>query len=488
MKLQFLLLFGLVAASAARLSAAYTYQLTAVTQEAFEDCYYRGKVNGVFVKNVEAGDTIVLPAGEATWGVPGTNNNGITYIILPITIRGQGDSTVIRLHESGPTYTAGVFAIWTAATLADLKIIGADTRPVTAIYTNGYNNTAPGGINFTGGFRISNVTYEGRRGAGYFLLFSSSVISGLIDNCRFTADAGNAELIFGRGPTNAWQTENTLGKAQNIFIEDCEFANRGYVNDANSNARMVVRYCRITGPIKVDGHGLASNSPARGYRNMEVYGNVWSSTSQAWPAIEMRGGTFMIFNNQTTNIGWFFLTDYGYLSGWPNFGYQLQTPVNYPITDQVGVGRDPKVGASEPAYLWNNRMGSGVWARTLKQVPQASIDLYRTQVGNPTATFTERDMIKANRDFFAEAGFDDATGMSVGPKAQMLASTPTLRGVGWWVTDEGEWNSTNGATPDGQLYTWTGTQWQLKYTPYPYPHPLRNSGAPSNVRINVQVR
>jgi hypothetical protein len=70
----------------------------------------------------------------------------------------------------------------------------------------------------------------------------------------------------------------------------------------------------------------------------------------------------------------------------------------------------------------------------------------------------------------------------------MLASTPTLRNVGWWVTDEGEWNSTNGAAPDGQLYVWDGAQWQFKYRPYTYPHPLRSAGAPSNVRINVQVR
>ena len=488
MNLRFPLLLGLAATAVARLSAAYTYQLTSLTQDAFEDCYYRGKVDGVFVKNMEAGDTIQLPAGEATWGDPTRSNRGVIYIILPITIRGQGDSTVIRLDENGPTYSGGVLAVWTAATVADLKIIGADTRPVTAFNISGYNNTAPGGINFSEGFRITNVTYDGRRGAGYFLFFNASIIGGLIDNCRFTADAGNAELIFGRGPTNAWQTENTLGKAQNIFIEDCEFSNRGYVNDANSNARMVVRYCRINGNIKVDGHGLASNTPARGYRNMEVYGNAWTSPTPFGTAIEMRGGTFMIFNNQAASDGWFYLTDYGYLGPWPNFGNVTQTPVNYPVTDQVGVGRDPKVAASEPAYLWNNRIGSKAWPRTLKLIPQSGIDLYRTQTGNPAATYTERDVIKANRDFFAEEGFDDATGMSVGTKAQMLASTPTLRGVGWWVTDEGEWNSTNGATPDGQLYTWTGTQWQFKYRPYPYPHPLRGAGAPSNVRINVQVR
>ena len=488
MNLRFLLLLGLAAAGVSRLSAAYTYQLTSLTQDAFEECYYQGKVNGVFVKKVEPGDTIQLPAGEATWGDPTRFNRGIIYVILPITIRGQGDSTVIRLHDGGAVYTSGVLSIWSAATVADLKIIGAPTRPVTAITSYGYNNTAAGGINYTGGFRVTNVTYDSGVGAGYFVYFGDSITWGLIDNCRLIGRVGNAELIFGRGPTNAWQTSSTIGTANNIFVEDCNFSGSGYVNDANSNARMVVRYNTITGPIKVDGHGLATNTPARSYRNMEVYGNTWTSTAQAWAAIEIRGGTAMVFNNQSAVTAWFFLTEYGTFGPLPNFGNVTQTPVNYPIKDQVGVGQDPKVAASEPAYLWNNRAAGVVWPRQLKAMPQAGIDLYRTQTGNPTATYTERDIIRANRDFFAEAGFDDAAGVSTGTKAQMLASTPSLRNVGWWVTDEGEWNSTNGATPDGQLYTWDGTQWGLKYKPYPYPHPLRGAGAPSNVRINVQVR
>jgi len=168
-------------------------------------------------------------------------------------------------------------------------------------------------------------------------------------------------------------------------------------------------------------------------------------------------------------------------------GSQYQTPVNYPIRDQVGVGRDPITAASEPAYLWNNVAADGVWRRTLKSPAAAAIDLYRVQTGNPAATFTERDIIRANRDFYAESGFDTETGVATGTKAQMLATTPSVKGFGWWVTDEGEWNSTNGSQPDGQLYVWNGTGWVFNYRPYTYPHPLRSAGAPSNVRINVRV-
>ncbi len=163
MKLRLQFLAAVALSCVGKISAAYTYQLTSVSQDAFEDCYYRGKVGGVFVKNVEAGDTIVLPAGEATWGDPSRGNGGVLYIVLPITVRGQGDTTAITIHEGGPTYAKGVIALWTSATFADLKIIGADTRPVTTFNVAPYNNTAPGGVNFSGGFRLSNITYEGRR-------------------------------------------------------------------------------------------------------------------------------------------------------------------------------------------------------------------------------------------------------------------------------------------------------------------------------------
>lgn len=69
------------------------------------------------------------------------------------------------------------------------------------------------------------------------------------------------------------------------------------------------------------------------------------------------------------------------------------------------------------------------------------------------------------------------SGMAVGTKAQMEAITPTLLRTGFWVTDEGEWWEAN-AGFDGQLYQWDGDSWELYYTPYTYPHPLRDDPAP----------
>jgi hypothetical protein len=182
----------------------------------------------------------------------------------------------------------------------------------------------------------------------------------------------------------------------------------------------------------------------------------------------------MVFNNtHTSSAGAFFLTDYGYLAAWPNFSNLYQTPTYYPIKDQIGVGKDPKVAGSEPSYVWGNKRSTNPWQRNLKVVPAAAITQYQTETGNPSATFDEQTMIQANRDFYADSGFDTGgTGVSIGTRAQMDALTPAFAKYGFWVTDEGTWNKTPGGQ-QGRLYTWSGSAWTLNYEPYTYPHPER---------------
>lgn len=530
-----------------------------LSQSAFENAYYNQSVPG---------DIIVLPAGTATWGNSSRPNQGVIYIITNVTVIGQGDSTVITLDNTGKTYANGVIAVWSAATFARMKIVGSNVNPVTAFQVSPFTvptnasdaYAAPAaGVVFNGGFRLTDITYVGGTSDGYFAYISSGVNYGIIDNCRISGGTGSAELIFGRGPTNAWQTNAPLGGANNIFIENCTFGGSGYVCDANSNANFVVRFNTINGANKADGHGLASNTPPRSVRSMEIYNNQWTGGGISATAIEVRGGTAMIFDNTSSLAGAgdrFYLTEYGYQSTWANFGFSITsvtagnpttittasphgytsglpvvvfcpgttpaianaynitvtspttftipftttvggpqaagtsnattftTPFVYPITDQVGVGKDPKVAASEPAYVWNNLKNGTPWSRSLNSVNSSAITTYRAQTSNPTATFTERDVIQANRDFFADAGFDTATGVSRGTKAAMLAFTPPITGYGWWVTDEGSWNKKLPDNTSGQLYTWTGSAWALKYTPYTYPHPSRLPIAPTNLIVN----
>lgn len=410
-----------------------------------------------------SGDTVIIPAGSATWG---TGNTSLSLFTPGVIIQGQGDSTIITLDDSGPTFGNGVFTVSSSnIVIKRFKVQASNIHAVTLFNLSG------------SGCRISQITYiGGTAGNGYFVY--SSATDGLIDSCIFNGNSGSNELIFGRGPTNAWQVPNTLGSATNIFIESNVFNGAAYVCDANSNAHFVVRYNIINGTIKVDGHGLASNTPARSFRNIEIYGNLWTHAGDFYSAIEVRGGTSRIFNNTAVapnggGTSWFILTDYGYLSQWPNFGNVYQTPVNYPISDQVGTGEDPQTAAEEPAYIWNNKQsgGSAPWVRAYKQIPTAAISLYQMQTSNPSATFTDATLIQSNRDFYADAGFDTNTGVSVGTTLQMNALTPGIIGYGFFVTDQGSWNSYG---TSGLLYIWNGSNWILNYTPYFYPHPLRD--------------
>jgi hypothetical protein len=408
------------------------------------------------VQNASPNDTIQIPAGTFTWGANGTS---IT-LTKPVTLTGTGTQSIINLAPNGPSWSGGVIRLPTAATVKNLTIQGANSGAVAAFACGD-----------TDGWRITNITFKGGTDSAYFAYTSAG--SGVIDNCRIDGANGSTELIFGRGPADSWQTPSSLGTSKAIYIEDCIFGGQGYVCDANSNARFVVRFCTINGPQKVDGHGKASNTPPRGVRHMEVYGNRWNWDKPYWTALEFRGGTGVAFDNTVTNLegvyAWFYLREYGCTAQWPNFNNAYQTPANYPIDDQIGLGKDPKASASEPFYLWNNRDKSGAdWPLNYYNDLAGASAAY----GQPFKI--EESIIVPNRDYFIQAAgapFQGTSGVGTGTAAQMRAITPTKNGVGFWVTDEGEWNSRH-AGFDGRLYIWNGTAWVLKYTPYTYPHPL----------------
>jgi hypothetical protein len=140
----------------------------------------------------------------------------------------------------------------------------------------------------------------------------------------------------------------------------------------------------------------------------------------------------------------------------------LGSQKGYRCVDQPGAGRGAMVSgdepspfklnqALEPVYVWNN-------------FKNGALD---TTGINPQATVIQR-----NRDVYDEASpFNGSTGVGRGTRASRPASCTT--GVAYWATDEGEWDSTNGSAPDGQLYRCTSTNtWSFFYKPYRYPHPL----------------
>jgi hypothetical protein len=501
------------------------------------------------IADASPGDTVNVPAGTFTWGAFSTPLS----INKAIVLAGAGPATcIVNIPASAPIFGNGAISLSAPAVIHGITINQPGTGNTTAISTGSTN-----------GWRITNVVYNSGPIAGYFVYASSY---GLIDNCTINGGSGSDEFIFGRGPANSWQTASSLGSANAVYVENCTFNLQGYM-DFNSNARAVIRFCTFnpsTNYIKIDGHGYTTNTPARSFREIEAYNNTWTVGESL--AIEIRGGSGVIFNNTNLGSAAFYLTDYGYQTNQTNYGHYV-TAFNYPLIDQVGVGEDPIAAASEPAYVFGNVASGTAWPRafhspgapssyntnasgypvgsttiTLTSLNsggggngvigigdavafagdshryvvtsgvafQASLPttitiaspglqtaipasasvmtsgaqtLYQQQTGNAAASFTEANVIQSNRDFFADAGFDTNTGVSVGTTAQMNALTPSIVGYGFWVTDQGSWNTTVSPNTSGLLYKWSGTAWVLYYTPYTYPNPLRRPISPSGLNI-----
>lgn len=139
----------------------------------------------------------------------------------------------------------------------------------------------------------------------------------------------------------------------------------------------------------------------------------------------------------------------------------------YRCADQTGAGQGAYVSGEMPPW------GSGM--APYANMAQALEPIYiinNTVNGTLSAgAMVGGDSVVANRDYYnQDTGFTGATGVGRGVLASRPATCTT--GVGYWATDQGEWDSTHGGN-DGQFYKCTSTNtWSMTYKPYDYPHPL----------------
>lgn len=457
------------------------------------------------IANASPGDIVNVPAGSFTWGASGTYVSVDKAIIL----KGAGiDTTIIHLSPSAGIWGNGTIRISAAGVVKGFTVLAP---------TSG-NNATPFSTSGTGyiGWRITNVKYDGTGSHfSYFAYVGGNY--GLIDNCQIIGGGGTNELIFMRGPTDSWTTAKSMGTANALYIEDCTYSGRGYLTDINANGRAVIRFNTITGPMQADCHMIETadqgDGTHHGARQMEVYGNHWTLMGGYWTAFDITGGTGVIFDNSKdhsqSELPWMGLYEYGVRSASGFWSTQTQfpliaahnyiTPTWYPVPEQIGMGTYPQSSGQEPMYLINNTGPGGVdWPITQGEIPSGAITQYQTETSNGSATFTMDDIIKADRDYFKQtvgSTFNGSSGVGRGTKAQMLAITPTKTGAGFWVTDEGSWNTALPANTSGQLYVWNASAWVLKYTPYTYPHPLRTgvtppppTAAPSSATTSISIR
>ena len=430
------------------------------------------------VTDAEVGDTILL-TGTSTWGAAASQ----LAVNKVITIDGQNSTTITISNSANNGWTAAIISISAAATVKSMTINGSSSVKNPAFTVSTAND-----------WRITDITYTGGSIEGYFMYVAG--VYGLLDNCSITGGNGSSELVFARGPTDSWTTANSLGGADNLFIEENTFAGSGYVTDINSNGRAVVRFNTISGKMKIDGHGLASNSPANGVRHMEIYGNTWTSASTFFPSIEVRGGTGFIFNNLSPNTdsSRLLLMEYCSSAVWANCDSECKCVEDRPITDMIGRGIN---NTDVPMYLWNNSRNSSDWTEVSYPPGEACV----TACGGDFDILG--DIIQSDDDYYrggivaqsdSSTPFDGQTGVGFGTLERIPATCAA--GRGYWANDQGSWNSSetlpvSNPGEDGVFYSCDagGDAWSVAYTPYTYPHPLREAAAavPSNAIQGVTI-
>ena len=387
-----------------------------------------------------SGDIINIPADTVTW----SDNLGIT---IGINLIGSGKLTTVITSNydainDGTRNPNNFLVHYNPAN-------NADTLRISGI-TFDMDNKCDG-ISLTNDtetetyIRIDNCIIKDvdYAGSGRAIVVNGTVY-GVIDNNEIS---GSDKLIDSYGNTeDSWDSLSfSYGTKYNIHYEDNTFTANSGCHSTGQGARYCARFNTYNFDREVgmypwfDAHG---NQPSGvGPMGVEIYHNTATDldNEDGIGIFDHRGGNGIIFENNAITGG--------SVSAKVREEYVdslYPTPNNYNM----------KVDSS---YYWNN------WRNGVTQV--LAIEQYDCC-----------DAIAENSEYFNyNASFDGTAGVGVGLYANMPVTCTT--GVAYWATDKGgDWNKKNAGGNDGALYRAVSTDtWELYYTPYIYPHPLRGT-------------
>lgn len=413
------------------------------------------------VAAANADDTVIVPAGSATW----TSNLVVTTGVQIIgAIDGNGDPLVeITSGYDGRAEnveTTGAYLIAYSPSAPELN----QPFRLSGFSIDGNAICKPVGIfNLTTSPQIYPLTQirvdhchlsnpDEASGRWSYVILIKGTIYGVIDHCTIS---GLKDVIKCYGNNNeSWaQLEFAYGSAAQLYIEDNDIVCDNYpAIEGGVGGRYCARYNRITvgnttlaTNIQVfDAHGNTAASNA-GQMGLECYGNETYAPNapNGGSHVDHRGGRGLFYNNII--YGPDLYDTYVYCREEENDSTQP------PATTDGGMPQHVT-----DSYYWSNKQGASVEAAadiaTAKYVISSVVD-YGGAIGN---------VPQWDIDCFRHitSGFDGSSGVGVGLLSARPSSGLTV-GVGYWATDE------------SVLYRATSaTTWTVHYTPYAYPHPL----------------
>ena len=227
--------------------------------------------------------------------------------------------------------------------------------------------------------------------------------------------------------------------------------------------------------------------------------NYWSPTGAPYSVHDVTqstGGEITSSGSNTVTVN----AGTGGPGTWtPNNGDSIQLLRASACIDQAG-GR----GAG---FLYTGTDGSGnaTPARSSAQILSpvyAWMNTFNPAFGlaiDNSPTWNGSGRLLRSRDFYVEnsnqsaqtnstSPFDGTNTVGIGHGSLANRPTTCTTGVGYWATDQGNWNH-SGSGGQGQLYICSATNtWTPYYAPYSYPHPLtQGSGDPPDPPTDLQA-
>ncbi len=444
------------------------------------------------VASASSGDTVILPAGTATWNSTLSINKA-----LDIYGAGIGLTNILNGQASTSAYCIAI-TVPDADVENPFRIHGMSIDGQwngCGIYISRAYSASLGWV-LAKNIRIYNIKFiECKSRAIEWGLLAL----GLVDNCTFY-DCWQSGGVYGAF-WRSWDQSIiplSLGSEYAVYFEDNTIIITGTIGvetviSGGQGGRYVFRHNTINWLADqnlymqiCDAHGnqavidattdpssASSTGNHRGTVFTEIYENTITQTTSFTRGLRFfyhRGGISIVFNN-TLNL-------YAGIS------------LDWTMYEEDGPGRFswletwPGYDGIYNTYCWNNLRN------TTEIVPEPT---------SSSAAFIQED-----RDYFLlNDSFDGSSGIGVG----LLAARPssglaTASGhVDTWLTanypnDSGGRNHPGGgvgyfatdAGPQGTLYRATDSStWETYYTPYTYPHPLRDIEFEPDAYINENM-
>lgn len=229
------------------------------------------------------GDTVVVPAGEATW------DSGVDI----------SDDKNILLQGAGTGFT--IITRSSTGTAVDLEQTSSRVTGFTF-----YEGSI--GANGGSGWRVDHcniISNEGMVGVLVRGTIQGVHPDGLVDHCIFqntrVVVIGSAAMLF-EGPDQhyLWAQELDLGTDEAVYVEDCTFTYTVFGNcmDANYGGKYVFRYNTVN-DVYLEAHSVQGEN--RATIKWEIYNNTINQIDRdMWTPFFLRGGTGVVFNNTLT--------------------------------------------------------------------------------------------------------------------------------------------------------------------------------------------